>query len=575
MSSSGEKTYVVEVVGGDDDKASVHVGSAVVTVGRARDADLALKDPTVSRHHLQLVAVESGVQFAVCGNSTRFSVEGRPMKHAVVRIGQTLVVGKTSLRVRPAVAIDQSATSALRTDVTGLLTGAIGDSRGLADLHALIESLDRADDEEALGAALREWATSHDVASHVELVPLEPKDAPSNDLMERREGDDLVLVSVPVVCERRGRLSFTVSRRALTDSRRRTLVVAGRVFGSALERARRLAVAAQEKDLLRSLHFGSARAFLGTSKAARNLAALVPRLAASDVSVLLDGETGVGKTFFARLIHDGGRRAQEPLRVLNCAAIPEALLESELFGHERGAFTGAAAARVGALESAGGGTLFLDEVAELSLASQAKLLRVLEEKRFERLGSNRSLELRARVLSATNRDLAAMTAEGRFRKDLLFRLEVVQVTIPPLRDRGDDLVLLAQQVLRDAASGAHRRIDGFSSEALDTIKRYPWPGNVRELRNAIEHAVVMGDAAVIEASDLPDAVHGAPASQPSDESLVRLPARIDVLEARAIQAALRATGGHQRRAAALLGISRNTLHRKLHPGTGTEEPPED
>jgi two-component system, NtrC family, response regulator HydG len=573
MSSSGGKSYVVEVVGGDDDKASVHVGSAVVTVGRARDADLALKDPTVSRHHVQLVATEDGVQFAVCGPATRVSVDGRPLKQAVLRIGQTLVVGKTSLRVRPAVAIDQSTASALRTDVTGLLTGAIGDSRGLADLHALIESLDRADDEEALGAALQEWTTSHDVASRVELVPADPKDAPGNDVIERREGDDLVIVSVPVVCERPGRLSFTMSRRVHTDSRRRTLVVAGRVFGSALERARRLAVAAHERDLLRSLRFGSARAFLGTSKAARDLAGVVPRLAASDVSVLLDGESGVGKTFFARLIHEGGTRAREPLRVLNCAAIPETLLESELFGHERGAFTGAAAARVGALESAGGGTLFLDEIAELSLASQAKLLRALEEKRFERLGSNRTLELRARVLSATNRDLAAMTADGRFRSDLLFRIAVVKVTIPPLRDRGDDLLLLAQQILRDAMRDAPRRIDGFSDGALAAIKRYPWPGNVRELRNAIEHAVVMGDTAVIEPSDLPDAIHGAPAVQPSDESLVRLPARIDVLEARAIQAALRATGGHQRRAAALLGISRNTLHRKLHPGT--EGPPED
>jgi DNA-binding NtrC family response regulator len=271
--------------------------------------------------------------------------------------------------------------------------------------------------------------------------------------------------------------------------------------------------------------------------------------------VLLEGETGVGKTFVARLIHESGPRSKEPLRVLNCAAIPEALLESELFGHERGAFTGAATARPGALEAAGRGTVLLDEIGELPLASQAKLLRVLEEKRFERLGSNRSLRLEARVLAATNRDLAEMVAAGTFRADLFYRVAVVKMRVPPLRERGEDIVLLAERLLSDLATSAGRRVHGFSEEALEIVKRYPWPGNVRELRNAIERALAVGEGPTIQPQDLPETVHAA--------TPPRLPARLDWLEQRAIEAALQATGGNQRRAALLLGINRVTLHRKL------------
>ena len=257
---------------------------------------------------------------------------------------------------------------------------------------------------------------------------------------ERRDGSDVTVLSVPTMSESAARLAFALAPSAVTDSHRCLLVVAARVFGSASERVRRIEASAKEREALRELRFGTARAFLGTSVAAQHLSTLVPRLAASDVNVLVEGETGVGKTFFARLIHEKGPRHAAPLRVINCASIPESLLESELFGHERGAFTGATSARAGALESAGEGTLFLDEIGELSLASQAKLLRALEEKKFERLGSNRTLDLRARLLFATNRDLTVMSKEGRFRSDLLFRISVVKLAIPPLRERGEDLV---------------------------------------------------------------------------------------------------------------------------------------
>jgi two-component system response regulator HydG len=337
---------------------------------------------------------------------------------------------------------------------------------------------------------------------------------------------------------------------------------------------RRSEIAQGELSALRAMSFGSSTEFLGASPAAKQLAARIPRVAASDVNALIEGETGVGKTFVARLIHELGSRAAEPLRVINCAAIPESLVEGELFGHERGAFTGAVARRVGALEAAGRGTLFLDEVGELSLPSQAKLLRAIEEKRFERLGSNEPLELKARVLCATNRDLEAMASDGRFRKDLLFRVSVVRLTIPPLRDRGDDLPLLAHQILSDLARGAHRRIAGFSADALQAIKRYAWPGNVRELKNAIEHAIVMGEGSVIEVSDFPEAIAGSagPASPASDT--VTLPLPLAALEARDIEAALRVARNNRKRAAAILGIPRSTLYTKLAT-VAPPAPPDD
>ncbi|MGO8994927.1 MAG: sigma 54-interacting transcriptional regulator [Polyangiaceae bacterium] len=568
-----ERVFLV-VEGGPDHGLRLLLDEKPRIVGRGRDVDLVLHDPSTSRRHAE-VRVERGVvHVAVMSGVAPFLLDGRTMERATLPRGARILLGQTWLRVETAPDPDGAggarSLSTDSSDVKTLLTGTALDVRALAALFALVEILDAAKEAAALGVGIETWALQHDIASSVTVDPDDPDSKPGDRstrtgaaVLERRGSPDVAILSVPTMCERPARLSFAVPARSVSDSRRCLLVVAARVFGSASERVRRMEASTKEREALRELRFGSARGFLGSSAAALNLSRLVPRLAASDVNVLIEGETGVGKTFFARLIHETSARASEPLRVINCASIPESLLESELFGHERGAFTGATSARAGALESAGNGTLFLDEIGELSMASQAKLLRALEEKKFERLGSNRTLELLARVLCATNRDLGSLAKEGRFRSDLLFRISVVKLTIPPLRERGEDLVLLAKQLLADAVAGAHRRIDGFAQQTLDVIRTYSWPGNVRELRNAIDHAIVLGDEPLLQPTDLPAGILARPGDPPDRGSASLLGDAVDAAERGAIAEALRATGGNRTRAAALLGISRNTLYEKL------------
>ena len=242
---------------------------------------------------------------------------------------------------------------------------------------------------------------------------------------------------------------------------------------------------------------------IGSSPAYRRMVSLVEQIADSSATILIQGESGAGKELVARTIHERSGRRNGPFVAVNCAALPETLLESELFGYEKGAFTGAASRKEGRFELADGGTLFLDEVADLSPVTQPKILRVLQEGEFERVGGTRTIRVDVRIVTATNQDLAQLVRDKRFREDLYYRLNVITVTTPPLRDRREDIPVLAQHFLRVYAAKNNRVLEGFTDEALGCLEAYRWPGNVRELENVVERAVVLARGAVIEAANLP------------------------------------------------------------------------
>ncbi|HKP76546.1 MAG TPA: sigma-54 dependent transcriptional regulator, partial [Longimicrobiaceae bacterium] len=276
---------------------------------------------------------------------------------------------------------------------------------------------------------------------------------------------------------------------------------------------------------------------------------------------LIQGESGTGKELLARIVHENSRRARGPFVAVNCAAIPETLLESELFGHERGAFTGAATRRLGRFERASGGTLFLDEVGDMSPTMQAKILRALQEHEIERVGGDTPVRVDVRVVAATNRDLEAEVAAGRFREDLYYRLAVVVVHLPALRERGGDVDLLAGRFMDAFAAEHGRPVRALSPEAAARLRAYAWPGNVRQLRNVIERAVLVADGEVLRAEHLPPEVLNAAEGPGGDGDGAFLPLR--ELERRHIRRALDLTGGNLGDTARLLGIHRNTLRQKL------------
>ncbi len=285
---------------------------------------------------------------------------------------------------------------------------------------------------------------------------------------------------------------------------------------------------------------------------------LLRKAAATEISVLLLGETGAGKEVMAETVHRWSLRAEGPFLKLNCAALTDTLLESELFGHERGAFTGAHATKVGLLESTDGGTVFLDEIGETPPSVQVKLLRVLQERTFERAGGNEPIKVDVRLIAATNRDLAADAAEGRFREDLFYRLNVVHIDMPPLRARGNDLLVLAEHFLHRFAEENGKSVQGFTDAARAKLAAHRWPGNVRELENAIERAVVLADGSLIDEAQLPF-------QPPAGRGGAQVPgATMADIEKHAILATLDAVGGSTTRAAEMLDISVRTIQYRLH-----------
>ncbi|HKU36876.1 MAG TPA: sigma-54 dependent transcriptional regulator [Polyangiales bacterium] len=303
---------------------------------------------------------------------------------------------------------------------------------------------------------------------------------------------------------------------------------------------------------------------LGESNAMRRVFERLSRMADSEVTVLITGESGTGKELVARALHEASPRKEQAFVAVNCAALPEALLESELFGHARGAFTGAQSSRPGLIARAEGGTLFLDEIGELPLPVQAKLLRALQERTLRPVGSDQELPFDVRLITATNRDLLAAVEEGRFRSDLYFRINVLDIHLPPLRDRGNDVLLLAQQHLESTALEAKKAVRGISPEAAVKLRSYSWPGNVRELHNCIERAVALARFDHITLDDLPDNVRKYTPSHVlvvADSPSEFVP--LEEVEKRYILRVLEASQGNRSVAARILGLDRKTLQRKL------------
>ena len=301
-------------------------------------------------------------------------------------------------------------------------------------------------------------------------------------------------------------------------------------------------------------------ALVGESKTMRQVQDFVARVATGDSTVLIRGESGTGKELVAYAIHRNSPNAEGPFVAINCAAIPEALLESEFFGHEKGSFTGAIGTKKGKLEVAEGGTVFLDEIGELAPPLQAKLLRVLQQREFERVGGNRTLKFNARVIAATNRNLEEAIKSGHFRQDLYYRLNVVSAVMPPLRERPDDIPLLAMYFAAKYAGKCNRGVKGISSEARAALMRYSWPGNVRELENAIEHALVLGLSDEIVVEDLPEALLE---TQSVERGSVKYHDRLNELKKQMIVDAVTQKKGNYTEAAKLLGLHPNYLHRLI------------
>ena len=300
----------------------------------------------------------------------------------------------------------------------------------------------------------------------------------------------------------------------------------------------------------------------GNGEEVRRINETIRTIKDSSSTVLITGETGTGKELIARALHFCGKRMDTPFIAVNCAAIPKELIESELFGSEKGAFTGAVAKRIGKFEEASGGTIFLDEIGELDLGLQAKILRVLQEREIERLGSNRKIKVDCRVISSTNRDLRTEVREGRFREDLFYRLNVIEIKVPPLRERREDIPFLAAKFAHEFSEKEHKKVR-VSEHLVEVLKEYEWPGNVRQLRNIIERAVVLTKGEYITLSDLPEEFNP-PGKSAEVMQTVNSRKTLRAIEIQAIKDALQQCNGNKSKAARMLGISRKAFYKRLN-----------
>ena len=506
-----------------------HLGGVETNIGRSLESHIQLDESGIAWHHCVVQPVGDRYRIVDRQSGIGTFVNGKRISEHLLEPGDQVSIGETVLLYREEPAAAEADTSTrqtlLRTCALQFLFRALA-SANSSSVRVLVENQILrliADLAPSTGGAI---LLGHNPA---ELRAASESRGPASkaisDLAERVciEGPvaDAATGYVAVPLHVRGAIfglivtQFPVATSARLSEHADTLVAIATLGAMALETVREMERLTTEKELLMECLNGSglASGIVGASAPIQKLKQTVKRVAASDASVLLLGESGTGKEIVATAIHRSSARAARPFVAINCAALTETLLESELFGHEKGAFTGANAQKKGKLEMAEGGTVFLDEIGELALPLQAKLLRVLQQREFERVGSTQVRKLDLRLVAATNRDLTSEVRRGTFREDLYHRLNVVSVQLPPLRDRREDIPALAAHFLERSAARCARRVRGISPQALAHLTAYPWPGNVRELENAIERAVVLGESDMLLAEDLPDTVLDAPTPQ--------------------------------------------------------------
>jgi DNA-binding NtrC family response regulator len=618
-------------------------------IGRGEGNVVQLSDLAVSRSHCQLELRDGQVCLIDEGSRNRTLVNGKPIKVHALKEGDEIALGKSRLAFVPGeggvavmrdampsrVTMEVGSRELLQAATQGLTAGvpAAGDDRArrhLASLANLGHRLRGVTDAGDLGRAACDAAQSALAADRTFLLvrdagnrmtptaaAIAPHDTAGSQLSLPREVIDKVVSEGKAIAIGGDgqRVALAAPITAGSDDAATGLIYADRaetpfdhvdvmaigclahLLSAALAgQQARDALALENREMAEQL--GGGREFVGSSAPAQAVLRFVDKVGPSDATVLLTGESGSGKEMVARAIHRASRRANGPFIAVNCAALTETLIESELFGHEKGAFTGATERKLGRFELANRGTLFLDEVGELPIGCQTKFLRVLEEQVFERVGGTRSIATDVRVVAATNRDLGQMSRVGQFREDLYYRLSVIHTVVPPLRQRADDIPVLAQYFLERLRHQVARRVKGFSPEAMQALVSHPWPGNVRELKNAVERAIVLGDSDEIQPADLPPGIGTAapsvvkqassrlsvpklppdvtpgpgtlprvnptpPAGVTAVEAQPPAPKSLRELEREGIIAALASTGGNKAQAAQILEIDRSTLYKKI------------
>ncbi|MBI5095330.1 MAG: sigma 54-interacting transcriptional regulator [Candidatus Hydrogenedentes bacterium] len=589
---------------GPAEGASWKIGGNPLLLGRATTCDVTIADPTVSRKHCEIKAEGNGIVLRDLDSSNTTLVNGAPVKERVLLVGDEIAIGSAIFlvtRCNPEAArltpnpIPPPQTLSLAESESIYLSAHAAKSqiegrpqtvRDLALLFEIGRELSRASSLQELFDTLilrlkdrfsptalwiaRCYEDDDELVFHPQA---ETEHKPPTKILRKAlseqcgmltpGSDHKVMVTTLVAPmsiggERLGVLALESRspQGAYGEADLEFLVALAHTIAPFIHAVERIEQLRRDNQRLQT-HAGDSVSVVGESKAIRKVRSMVRKAASSDLSVLILGETGVGKELVARMVHDFSRRASGPMTIVNCAAIPHELFESELFGYEVGAFTGASHRKQGLIELANGGTLFLDEVGDLSRENQARILRAVETGAFRRVGAQKETQVDIRVVSATNKDMPRAVASGEFRSDLLHRLNGFEIHVPPLRERTQDIPLLVEHFLRLGRDHAKHPITGFEPDALAHLCALPWRGNVRELRSVVNRAIVLAAHDKIQVSDLTSGGNSVSEGQPLRSF------SLSVVEKNHITAVLRECGGNISNAARLLEVSRNTLYNKI------------